>query len=74
MKKLKSWLPALLVAVLILTVLYVGFYFVYLDFLVDYWWFDSLGYGWHFLMRNFYKYLVFAGVTLFFFLVFFLNF
>ncbi|MBA2880739.1 hypothetical protein HNR65_001057 [Desulfosalsimonas propionicica] len=74
MQKPKPWLLGLLAVLVILAVAYVGFYFLYLDFLVDYWWFDSLGYGWYFFQRISYRYLVFGGVTLFFFLVFFLNF
>lgn len=44
------------------------------NFLVDVWWFDSLGYLFFFFQRLLYRYLVFGTVTLFFFLVFFLNF
>ncbi len=44
------------------------------DFLVDLWWFRSLGYEWYFWQRLVYRYVVFAVFTLGFFLVFFLNF
>ncbi len=44
------------------------------DFLVDLWWFDSLGYGLYFWQRLLYRYAVFAAVTLAFFGIFFLNF
>ncbi|MBS3809857.1 MAG: UPF0182 family protein, partial [Desulfobacterales bacterium] len=74
MKKWKRWLYGIIAAAVILGGGYIAFYFLFLDFLVDYWWFDSLGYSGYFFLRLFYKYLVFAGVTLFFFLVFFLNF
>ncbi|MFW6334918.1 MAG: UPF0182 family protein, partial [Desulfosalsimonas sp.] len=74
MKKSKRWLAALLAVLLLAGIGYIAFYFLYLDFLVDYWWFDSLGYGWYFFLRVFYKYLIFAGATLLFFLLFFINF
>ena len=48
--------------------------FVCIDFLVDYWWFDSLGYAFYFLQRMLYRYLVFLGVTTLFFCIFFFNF
>ncbi len=44
------------------------------DFLVDLWWFDSLGYAFYFWQRLLYRYVVFGSVTLLFFLIFFLNF
>ena len=74
MRKPKPWLLGIAAVFLIFVIGYVGFYFLYLDLLIDYWWFDSLGYGWYFLLRLSYRYLVFGGVTLFFFLLFFLNF
>ncbi|MFH0725804.1 MAG: UPF0182 family protein [Pseudomonadota bacterium] len=48
--------------------------FLTIDFMVDYWWFDSLGYAFYFLQRLLYRYLVFLGVTALFFCIFFLNF
>ena len=45
-----------------------------IDYLVDIWWFDALGYGFYYWQRMLYRYGVFAAVTLLFFLVFFLNF
>jgi uncharacterized membrane protein (UPF0182 family) len=47
---------------------------IFTDFLVDLWWFQSLNYGLYFWQRLLYRYLVFAGFTLLFFLIFFLNF
>jgi uncharacterized protein len=44
------------------------------DELVDIWWFHSLGYEFYYWQRKLYRYLVFGGVSLIFFLVFFLNF
>ncbi|MFW5937054.1 MAG: UPF0182 family protein [Desulfosalsimonas sp.] len=74
MQKKKRWIYGLITAAVVIGLGYVAFYFLFLDFLVDYWWFDSLGYGSYFFLRLSYRYLVFAGVTLFFFLIFFLNF
>ncbi|MFO7931739.1 MAG: UPF0182 family protein [Desulfosalsimonas sp.] len=74
MQKWKRWLIGMAVVAVLAAIGYVAFYLIYLDFLVDYWWFDSLGYGRYFFLRIFYKYLVFAGVTLFFFVLLFLNF
>ena len=45
-----------------------------MDTVVDYWWFSSVGYGGYFILRLLYRYLIFLGLTLLFFLVFFLNF
>ena len=59
---------ALLVAVVVLLSL------VGVNVLVDIWWFDSLGYLFYYGQRMLYRYLVFAGVSLLFFLIFFLNF
>lgn len=44
------------------------------EFLVDLWWFQSLGYAFYFWQRVLYQYLVFAGAAAFFFLIFFFNF
>jgi uncharacterized membrane protein (UPF0182 family) len=44
------------------------------DFLVNSWWFGSLGYELYFWQRVLYKYAVFAAVFICFFLIFFLNF
>ena len=54
--------------------LLVGLSVVFLNYLVDFWWFDSLGYEFYYLLRLFYRYLIFALIALVFFLVFFLNF
>ncbi|MEW6038898.1 MAG: UPF0182 family protein [Pseudomonadota bacterium] len=43
-------------------------------FLVDWWWFRSLDLGAYFWLRFLYRYILSGGVTLFFFLIFFLNF
>jgi uncharacterized membrane protein (UPF0182 family) len=59
---------------LLFGVLFLVTSFLTIDYMVDYWWFDSLGYAFYFLQRLFYRYLVFASVTTLFFLIFFFNF
>jgi uncharacterized membrane protein (UPF0182 family) len=44
------------------------------NFIVDYWWHDELGYGGYFWLKVLYRYILSGSVTLFFFLIFFLNF
>jgi len=47
---------------------------VFVDFIVEVWWFQSLDYGGYFWLRLLYRYAIFLAVTGLFFLVFFLNF
>jgi uncharacterized membrane protein (UPF0182 family) len=72
--RLKRWLYILVGLGLVGTALYVLFGLFYTEFLVDLWWFQSLGYEGYFWQRLTYRYLVFGASTAFFFLVFFLNF
>jgi uncharacterized membrane protein (UPF0182 family) len=44
------------------------------NFIVDYWWHDELGYSGYFWLKLLYRYILSFAVTLFFFLIFFLNF
>jgi len=74
MHRLKRWIIILTATFLSLGALYVLFGLVFTEFLVDDWWFQSLGYGFYFWQRLLYRYLVLAGFTLLFFLVMFLNF
>ena len=78
MKSMKGKLIRRLILVTLATVgiaaLLVGLSVVFLNYLVDFWWFDSLGYEFYYLLRLFYRYLIFALIALVFFLVFFLNF
>ncbi|WDN87778.1 uncharacterized protein BuS5_00746 [Desulfosarcina sp. BuS5] len=55
-------------------ILYVLFNLIFLDFMVDLLWFGSLKLKGYYLLRLYYRYLVFSGATLAFFLIFFLNF
>lgn len=61
-------------SLLLLGALFLVSSFLVINYLVDYWWFDSLGYAFYFLQRLLYRYLVFLGVTALFFLIFFSNF
>ena len=74
MHRLKRWIIILTATFLSIGALYVLFGLVFTEFLVDEWWFQSLGYGFYFWQRLLYRYLVLAGFTLLFFLVMFLNF
>ncbi len=58
----------------VLGIAYVGFQFLFMDFVVDMWWFESLGYLTYFFQKATYKYLILASSTLVFFVIFFLNF
>lgn len=57
-----------------LGVAYLVLNFMFLDFFVDQWWFDSLGYKSYFYLRIIYRYITFIGVTAIFFFIFFFNF
>jgi uncharacterized membrane protein (UPF0182 family) len=76
-KSNKKWVRILvagLIAVGILLGLLLLAGILAIDYLVDIWWYDSVGYLMYYLQRLFYRYAVFAGVTLFFFIIFFINF
>jgi uncharacterized membrane protein (UPF0182 family) len=74
MGRWKKWLMAFLALIAILAIAYVILNFIFINFFVDLYWYGALGYSGLFFLKLFYKYLVFIGVTLFFFLVIFLNF
>jgi uncharacterized membrane protein (UPF0182 family) len=59
---------------LLLGTLFLVTSFLTIDYMVNYWWFDSLGYAFYFVQRLFYRYLVFLSVTMLFFVIFFFNF
>ncbi len=59
---------------LALVVLYLVGYFLFLDFIVEYLWFDSMDYSGYFWLRFFYKFLIAGGITILFFLMFFTHF
>ncbi len=70
----KRWLAALGMSIVAIVGVIVAVSLFFTDFLVDTWWFGSLGYELYFWQRVLYKYAVFASVFLCFFLIFFLNF
>ncbi|WP_373501193.1 UPF0182 family protein [Desulfococcus sp.] len=74
MQKWVRWLILGIAAIIVLSVIYVIFTFVFLDFFVNLWWFDSQSLKGYYLLRLFYRYLIFAAVTLVFFSIFFFNF
>ncbi len=68
-------LPALAGATLaIAIILYVAFYFVFLELLVDLWWFRSLELEAYFWLRLLYRFILSGGVTLVFFAIFYFHF
>ena len=74
MRKL-TFLPALIGAtVVVAIILYVAFYFIFLDFFVDLWWFQSLKLEAYFWLKLLYKYFLSGAVTLVFFTIFFGHF
>ncbi|MDD5229340.1 MAG: UPF0182 family protein [Methylococcales bacterium] len=74
MRNLK-FLPALLGSIIALAVvLFVAFHFIFIDFFVDWWWYDSLKLESYFWLRTLYKFFLSGGVTLVFFLIFFSHF
>jgi uncharacterized protein len=70
----RRWLALAGGVVLLLGAIHLVFSYLFLDFLVDHLWFQSLGYEGYFWLRVLYRYAVFGVVTLLFFMVFFLNF
>lgn len=61
-------------AVLVIGILALISAYFFNDFIVNLWWFSSLGYEQYFWQRLLYRYAVFFIVTLLFFTIFFLNF
>ena len=67
----RKLLPALVgVTIVSAIILYVAFYFVFLDFFVDLWWFRSLKFEAYFWLRLLYRFVFSGAVTLFFFGIF----
>ncbi len=74
MQRFKRWLLTLLIGGFILAASYVLFAVIFTEFTVNMWWFRNLGFENYFWLRLGYRYLVFTIFTVFFFLIFFLNF
>jgi hypothetical protein len=73
---MRNWklLPVLVVVMLFISILYVAFNVLFLEFLVDLWWFRSLEMEAYYWLRSFYRFIFSGGVTLFFFAIFFFHF
>jgi uncharacterized membrane protein (UPF0182 family) len=72
-----TFLRSLLIAAAVLlglAALLAGLCVVLANYLVDIYWFDSLGYEFYYWQRLLYRYAVFISVSVVFFLIFFLNF
>ena len=67
-------LPTLITAFIILAITYVAIYFVFIDFFVDMWWFQSLDFEAYFWLKLLYRFIFSGVVTLFFFVLFFFHF
>lgn len=74
MKRPVKFLLGTLITLLVLGGLALAASFLFLDLVVDMLWYRSLGYFRLLMLKMGYRYLVFTGVTLLFFLVIFLNF
>lgn len=74
MQRWKRTLAFLIAAVVGMSVAAAGISFLCSNYLVDIWWFESLGLGGYYWQRLLYRYVVFASVTLLFFILFFANF
>jgi uncharacterized protein len=70
----KQRLSLSVAAILGVGIIYIVFKFLFLNFFLDWWWFESLGYEGYFWIRIMYRYMIFGAVTLIFFLIFFFNF
>ncbi len=74
---MRNWkfLPAIAGGLLLVgVVLYVAFYFIFLELLVDLWWFRSLQMEAYFWLRLLYRFILSGGVTLIFFGIFYFHF
>ena len=74
---MRNWklLPALAAGALVVaTILYVAFYFIFLELLVDLWWFRSLELEGYYWLRLLYRFILSGGVTFLFFAIFYFHF
>jgi uncharacterized membrane protein (UPF0182 family) len=69
-----TYLPLIGITLAVIGIAFVAFHFIFLDLIVDLWWFESLNLSSYFWLRLLYKFFIFGGVTLFFFTIFFLHF
>lgn len=74
---MRNWklLPTLIGSTcLIALILYVAFYFIFLDLIVDLWWFRSLELEAYYWLRLFYRFILSGVVTIVFFCIFYFHF
>lgn len=73
---MRNWklLPIFLGLTGLAIIVYILFYFIFLDFVVDLWWFRSLNFEGYFWLRLLYRFIFSGGVTLIFFSIFFFHF
>ena len=74
MRNWKLIAAVIAVAIFAAIVIYVAFYFIFLDLLVDLWWFRSLEFESYFWLRLLYRFFIFGGVSIIFFSIFFFHF
>lgn len=74
MKNWKRLLTLIALALLGVALLLLGAGILFTDLIVDFWWHVEMGYGEFFWLKLLYRYILSGGVTVFFFLIFFLNF
>lgn len=74
MRNWKLLFAALGATLVVAGIIYVAFYFIFLDLFVDLWWFRSLEYEAYFWLRLLYRFFFSGGVTILFFAIFFFHF
>ena len=74
MTKTKRWAILVVSGLILLLLAVAALKIVFLDLVVDYWWFKSLDFTLYFCMRLLYRYAVFLAAAFLVFLLFFFNF
>ncbi len=73
---MRNWklFPILTGALVLAIVLYIALYFVFINFFVDLWWFESLNFEAYFWLKVLYRFIFSGIVTVFFFVIFLFHF
>ncbi|WP_459915993.1 UPF0182 family protein [Desulfocicer niacini] len=74
MTNIKKWMTFIIGSFLILGILIAVVKFIFVDFFVDLWWFQTQGMKLYYILRTFYPYLVLIFFTSIFSVVFYINF
>lgn len=61
-------------SIILLIIIFIAFHLIFLQLLVDFWWYSSLDYTGYFWLRTLYQYLIPGAVTLCFLFIFYSNF